>query len=207
MNKRKYAADSRIYLVDKGGMEDAKKEAVATAGGAAAFISSNDVLTSWFFQNCGCRHRMMAINFRGRLEGHDERHAEIYENVVFYRTDDSASPALIRESLSGRPFRRRITARSPMPGFFAMAASSNAICSNWASFAKPCDLLQSHCGCEEEVQIPLYDVTSLLPCTLAICLVFCAGPRGLAVFVAGSPDKLAGLEKKVPFLNQEEPLN
>lgn len=202
VQKSKYKASSRIYLLDPEGMAKAKQEALKDTN--TKFVSSNDVLTSWFFQNCNCVHGFMALNFRGRLENHTDRQAGNYENVVFYRRPDSAHPALLRQSISGQVYRRQITSDIPMPGFWEMARGANiAICTNWASFALPCKLE----GCEEEIQIPLYNVSALLPSTMAVGIVFRAGPKGLAVLVAGSPDKLKGLEAKVPFLKPEELVN
>jgi hypothetical protein len=220
---KKYGARACIFMVDPQGMEETKKAAVATTDSTPAslssadgttkpkslFVSTNDVLTNWFLQNCNSPHGFMAMNFRGRLEGHSDAHAGNYENVVFYRGNDSASPLLIRQSITPpayatggadprrAPYQRRITANDPMPTFYEMITSSNAICTNWASFAKPCKLP----ACTEEVQIPLYNVQALIPSTLAIALIFRAGPQGLGVFVAGSPEKMAGLAKEVPFLN------
>mmetsp|Transcript_587 Transcript_587/g.1101 ORF Transcript_587/g.1101 Transcript_587/m.1101 type:complete len:446 (-) Transcript_587:1136-2473(-) len=199
-NKKRYGAISRIYLVDKEGMEKVKRDAVAGKSTTPAFVSSNDVLTSWFLQNCNCQHGFMALNFRGRLEGHTDHHAGNYENVIFYRKEDSGSPILIRKSILSDVYKRQVTTDEPMPSFYEMATSTNAICTNWASFSSLCQLE----GCEDEIQIPLYNVAALLPSTMAIGLVFRAGPKGLAVFVAGSADKLEGLENPVPFLKHDQ---
>mmetsp|Transcript_21447 Transcript_21447/g.44730 ORF Transcript_21447/g.44730 Transcript_21447/m.44730 type:complete len:449 (-) Transcript_21447:67-1413(-) len=191
---------NHIYTVNQEAMEAAKKIA-AQEDKHVQFVSTNDVITSWFLQNCRCKHGLMALNFRGKLDGHTESHAGNYENVVFFRADDSASPALIRKSITtgnnSPTFQRRVTVNDPMPNFWTMASGSIAIITNWASFAKPC-LIKD---CEEDIQVPLYDLAKLIPSTMAIAVIFRAGPKGIAMLIAGPPDKVAGLEKQVPILS------
>ena len=69
-----------------------------------------------------------------------------------------------------------------------MATGSSAIVTNWASFAKPCIINDS---CQEEFHMPLYDLSKLLPSTMAIMVIFRAGPRGLGVYYGGSQAKVA----------------
>jgi len=182
-----YKTESRVYLINKEEMNAAK--------GETDFVSTNDILTSWFLQNSNCAHGIMSLNFRGRLHGHTDLHAGNYENVIFYQRQDSESPSLIRSSLS--QFRRVVTNQDPMPSFWNMAKGSVAMSTNWSLFAKPSAIPE----CREELQVPLYDMNNLLPSTMAIMFIFRAGPHGLAILVAGTPDKLARLED-APFLSR-----
>ncbi|KAL3935217.1 MAG: hypothetical protein SGBAC_009218 [Bacillariaceae sp.] len=201
-------ASARFYLVNQDGMtqEKEKFQYSDTTTKKKQYVSTNDVLSSWFFRNSTCMHGLMAINWRGRLSGHTDTHAGNYENVLFYRHDDFKTPDLIRKSIStnekkqyGRQHVTDDEDQEPMPGFWGMASGTIALASNWASFSKPSSIP----GWEEEMQIPLYDTSKLLPSTLAIMLIFRAGPRGTGVMVAGSPDKLVNLEKDVAFLSKE----
>lgn len=203
---KKHKAQAKIYLVDPEGMGQAKQDALVAEAlkqshgnsDQPEFVSSNDVLTSWFFQNSSCSLGFMNINFRGRLEGHTDRHAGNYEGNICYPRADSKSPGLIRTSLDTKSglYQRSVTRHKPLPGFWKLAfRSSFAVCSNWASFARPSNLGE---GFIEEVQVPLYEV--VVPSTGVVCIVFRAGPKGLAVILAGSKYKLEGLEKDVPFL-------
>jgi hypothetical protein len=186
---------SRIYFVNDEEIQKMKLQQAAIDDDVD-YVSTNDILTSWFLQNCSCQHGLMAINFRNRLAGHSNQHAGNYENVLFYNRQDSKTPSLIRKSLS--TFRRCVS--ESMPSFFQMAAGTTAIASNWSSFAKPAALP----GCLEEMHLPIYDVKGFLPSTMAVMCIFRAGPKGLGVLVlAGTPDKLAGLQNS-PFLVQNE---
>jgi len=42
------------------------------------FVSSNDILTSWFFRQADCPVAFMGLNWRNRLNGHTDRHAGNY---------------------------------------------------------------------------------------------------------------------------------
>lgn len=187
--------ESRVYLVDPEAMEIAKR--LATNDATTPFVSCNDVITSWFLQCSGCTNGLMALNFRGRLDAHDHDHAGNYENVLFYRRADSLTPSLIRSSLTKQHFRRTVTSETPI-SFAEIAFGSVAIASNWSSFAKP-PLIP---GCKEEVHVPLYDMSSLLPSTMAVMIIFRVSETNkLGVMVSGTPDKLKRLEK-APFLKE-----
>ena len=77
-------------------MAQAKKEAAENDG--VPFVSTNDVLASWFLQNTQCDFGMMVFNCRNRLAGHTDLHAGSYLNTLFYQRPDSSAPGLIRQS-------------------------------------------------------------------------------------------------------------
>ncbi|CAB9504253.1 expressed unknown protein [Seminavis robusta] len=197
-----------VFLVDSDEMEAAKRRAISPNSPDGSFVSTNDVLTSWFLQKSRCKHGFMAVNLRGRLDGHSEALAGNYENVIFYELEDSATPGLVRQSImpgtieddSSAPWLQRVVTReTPLPGFWAMASGSVAVATNWSTFAKPCALE----GCQEEIHVPILNFGIAVPSTLAILIIFRSGPRGLAVLVAGTNDRIADLEKGAPFLTPE----
>lgn len=227
---------SRVYLVDSEEMETYKQRCImnnnnndeTASSSSSSFVSTNDVLTSWFLQGSTCTNGFMAVNFRERLDGHTTQHAGNYENVVYYRRSDSVTPNLIRSSLTSastasttgneqqpseqqqqQQLRRTVTWDRPI-SFTEIAFGSTALASNWSSFAQPPNIP----NCIEELHIPLYDMTSLLPSTMAVMLLFRVGTGGsydddqqnkqkLGVMVSGTPDKLQGLvTKNAPFLKE-----
>lgn len=188
-------------LVDDEGMQAEKARVVTKSNGEVDFVSTNDVLTSWFLQTTKSDVGAMAINFRNRLSDHTDRHSGNYESIIIYGPKDSADPTLIRKSLDS--FRRTETIQDPLPSFFKALGLSSGLITNWSSFAKP------NCipGCQEELHIPLYDAAPLVPSGTAVMIVFRAGPKGLGLFMAGSPDALLELgysrqfRKRPPFLS------
>jgi hypothetical protein len=72
------------------------------------------------------------------------------------------------------------------------------VVTNWASFAQP-NVIE---GCQEELHVPLYDIASVLPCTMACLCIFRAGPQGLALLLMGTSDVLERLEGS-PFVSDK----
>jgi hypothetical protein len=65
------------------------------------YLSTNDLLTSWFFRLCQCDYGLMTINFRNRLSrtSLESNMAGNYSDRIIYRPVDYAQPSLIRLSL------------------------------------------------------------------------------------------------------------
>lgn len=127
--------------IEAGKRRAAAAAAAAAAGGAGgpAFVSSNDLLTSWLFRASGCDMGWMAVNFRGRLKGYTADIAGNYEGLMPYFAEDFASPALIRRSLQGHParLRRAVSGSRRLPDFLSSAVVAPphvCLVTSWASF-------------------------------------------------------------------------
>ena len=188
------AAEGKFTVVDETKMSQVKSKAAGASD--VPFVSANDVIASWFLQNCKCSYGFMTLNLRNRIEGHTDQHAGNYVNGIFYRRPDSASAGLVRGSLS--TLKRTITKDIPMPSFWQSATGSVGLVTNWATFAKP-NIIK---GCQEDLHMPLYDVVASVPGSMAILVVFRCGPRGLALYTVGSPDKLECLGS-APFFSHD----
>jgi len=192
-------------LVDEERMREEKAKGVVNNNNQSKsvvdFCSTNDVLTSWFLQKTRADVGAMAINFRNRLAGHTDRHAGNYESVILYFRPDSARPSLIRQSLQN--YRRTETTR--VPSLLESLGLTNALVTNWSSLAHP-NVIR---GCREELHIPLYDAGSLVPTDTTVMIIFRAGPKGLGLFLAGTPEVLRSLgysrqfTQRAPFLSTE----
>jgi hypothetical protein len=179
------AVESRFALLDAAELEEAKEKAAREVDGGVPFVSTNDVLTSWFLQRCGCKYGLMAMNLRNRIVGHTEKHAGNYTFLIFYDQPDSASPGLIRQSVLN--LKRSITKDRHMPGFWETATASFAMVTNWATFAKPNNIE----GCQEDLHIPVLGDFQID--LMTVMFIFRSGPRGLALCVLGPADKLEEL--------------
>ena len=185
---------TRYAEVDVRGMAAEKKRAVTQQQAAGEltsvpFVSTNDILTSWFMQNSSCKFGIMTLNWRNRLKGHTEEHAGNYENAIFFRSSDSTSASLVRKSLVA--YRRTQTWDShTVPGLFEMAFSTMAIVTNWASLTEPLGIKD----CEQEFHMPLYTaVRNDHPISFALLIIFQATPDKIGLYMVGTPDKLQGL--------------
>ena len=116
LGPRRKRLRTRILKVDPRQVEE-EKRAVAEGQGVG-FVSTNDVLTSWWSRapRRGGRKvllAVMAVNLRGRVEGCDTSDAGNYEEILNYRPGDFETPQLIRKSLQG--FCRAGDPRTRMP--------------------------------------------------------------------------------------------
>mmetsp|Transcript_15908 Transcript_15908/g.30087 ORF Transcript_15908/g.30087 Transcript_15908/m.30087 type:complete len:454 (-) Transcript_15908:108-1469(-) len=190
------APHSQMVLLDDDKIRKAKEEEAVNRDAEVAWVSTNDIVTSWFLQQTGCDMGMMAVNFRNRLDGHSDEHAGNYEGALFYKREDSETPGLIRQSLLQM---RRVVSVGDLPHFWQALTSSYSLVTNWSSFAKP-NVID---GCAEEVHIPLYDVPSATPHTLAVCIIFRSGPQGIALYYGGQERRLRGVQT-APFFSSEQ---
>jgi len=157
------------------------------------FVSTNDIITSWYFNNSACQHGMMAINLRGRLENYDSNKAGNYENLIYYRIpEDCKSPGLIRRSLATL---KRVVTPTKTATTGELAGGSFAIASSWASFSGAS--LQLSQDCQLLAHLPLYNATAS-PTTISMCILFRYTPTQLGVMVMGTPKESSGL-KGAPF--------
>jgi hypothetical protein len=183
---------THYVLLDTKAMAEAKSAIAPTK--EVPFCSTNDILTSWYLQNSACLHGYMAIDWRDRLPRHTKKHAGNYGNLLFFHKEDSSTPGLIRQALDF--FQRVVTSR--MPTFWEMATGSDALATNWLSFSQP-NVID---GCEEVLHMPLYNASTLVPCTMASMCIFRAGPQGPALLLAGTEDQMSGLQSS-PFLSKK----
>ncbi len=63
------------------------------------YVSTNDVLSAWFFQMTRCRMGLICCNYRGKLKGHHEYLGRNYWGTYALASDQYASPFDIREQI------------------------------------------------------------------------------------------------------------
>ena len=105
------------------------------------FVSSNDVLTSWFFREMKSDMNIMVANLRSRrpaVLNLSDAHVGNYEANLPYFPGDIESPALIRQSIRDTEgtFRAK-RAGSPVtkiPSSLKLLRNWTSIVTNWASF-------------------------------------------------------------------------
>ena len=145
------------------------------------FVSTNDIITSWFMRETQCDYGDIVINMRGRLEGITDVSAGNYQCMIAYHKKDFETPMLIRKSVQN--FKRVITGKEGIPGAFAYVRSRVALVSNWSSLAKPAFIKD----CQEEFHVPINIRTSywsgLFPSAMSVLLIFRAGPGKIGITV------------------------
>lgn len=129
----------QAWYVDEQWLSE-EKERFSDSNG---FVSSNDVLTSWFFNHGHFDYGIMSVNFRNRdLCGLDRTQAGNYKAGVAFWPEDFASPKGIRSSLQRPPYFR--AKRQDVPGVMRSVLRSRvAVATNWASVYQ--ELTLQHC--------------------------------------------------------------
>jgi hypothetical protein len=196
---RKYELRTKVYFIDNDKIKSIKGEH-NDKDMDVAFVSTNNVVTSWFLSNSSCQHGMMAVNLRGRLEGYEGRKAGNYENLIYYRIpDDCTSPVQIRKSIM--PLKRSVTSTLPLPSWYQLARGDFAIVTNWTTFAGKGGFEIE--GSKEINHIPLYDLTGA-PSSIVMGIIYRYAPGMTAVLAMGTENQLKGLEDTCNFIDMDK---
>lgn len=151
--------------------------------------STNDILASTFGQVTKSRIMMMAINWRGRLEGCLDKDAGNYESALVYDPPSYSRPSAIRKSLNdGIPIKRFNP--QPLPRGFEAITCQLSMITSWVFPSFNGDLVLDQ-GNKVLLHLPIFR-TTMLPFPIAI--VFTAKKDTLGVIYAG-PHKIMSEEK------------
>lgn len=198
-----------VHAVDPAWIAQQKARAVEEA--QVPFVSTNDVLTSWFFSEMKCDINIMLANFRSRTPAIldlAEHHAGNYEANVPYFPGDIEKPALIRQSILSpeNQFRARraglpVTA---IPGLLTLLRNQSAIITNWASFYRdvklPTDPIRDNSETyKPSLHLPIMEPNGLITSVWHNGIVFCprSGEIGMLMITRRfDSDTLAQLKKE-----------
>lgn len=127
-----------VFMLDHKEVERIKKQYIrdknntvtgAKEYGNVAFITTNDIFTSWFFKAVNSAFGAMVINCRGRLNGITGLHAGNYWSLLLYNASDFSKPSFIRESLPTMKSRS-----NTVPSFLESVDFQVSMVTNWSSF-------------------------------------------------------------------------
>jgi len=146
---------STIHSVDFSAIEDLKLEYKKQR--PDEFISTNDILTSWYFSKFKIDVGSMVVNTRDRLPQLTQDHAGNYQVIIMYQKGDFEQPSKIRESLK---MLRRVNSDIPLTSSFQCAVSRKkfAFITSWASTYMDVELS----GCNQIIHFPIYLNSSTL---------------------------------------------
>jgi len=171
--KRTFAGHkTRVFrgLIDE--EQIATLKADAQSRGTVPFVSTNDIITSAFSNAAAAHTCLMAMDFRGRVDGLTEEHAGNYVNCLPFDTANSVTPDRVRQSLLHPRFHCR---DEPVKIF-----SRFCLITNWSSFSKPIHIP----NCVEQLHQPLINIhTKGAACTpIDFIIVYRAGGQRLGVY-------------------------
>lgn len=176
----------KCFYIDQRWVDDQKKRAKKRG---ARFVSTNDVITWWFFTRCRADVGMMAVNFRQRVPASGGPLPGNYESLLPYRPADYASPELIRASMS--TWRRASSPRTnvcPRTSLRGLRGSHRiAVITNWSGFASTMEISMDDgkSNVVAAMHHPMYHLADVGPRELAVCVIFRPHEGALACAVYG----------------------
>ena len=163
------------FYIDEDWVARAKRDA-----DGVAFVSTNDCVVSEFCSLLNCDVALMAINFRGKVDGCGDDDVGNYEDLLAYTPRDYASPSLIRRSVTGPSYFR--ASGAPLPTNLEHLSATYGAVTNWATFARPLEL-----DGVQQLHLPLLDWNASTPPSVFGAMVIFRPRAGcLAAFVGGS---------------------
>jgi hypothetical protein len=139
------------------------------------FVSSNDVLSSWFYRTTKADMALMAVNMRGRQTPARAEDAGNYESLLLFRPQDCDSPGMVRKGVTQM---KRAGGGLVPPGLCTSMSSHNAVVSNWATFHNGLDLPECR-------QTAHYPAMAAAPITIdmSAAIIFRRNPGQLAMWI------------------------
>ena len=181
---------ARCYAFDL----DPSRVAAAKAEGAmeegVEYVTTNDVLTSSFFNACNSRIGLMGLDCRGRLPGIAEDMAGNYVTALVLDDAVFETPGSLRKMYGSQPYQ---TTGRPLPGCCCAGKVSFAMVSNWASFAGG---LVPFKGCEMVVHLPVKNPAYIMWDEMVPFASGAAGKMGVLCWTVSTDE--AGLRAALP---------
>jgi len=162
-------SQSVAFRLSKDWINKQKQRALAEAVNLT-FVSTNDVLSSWFFRTTKCDLGLIFFDLRGRVKSLSLNFAGNYVRILAFTPSEFVSPLTVRQFLTQLSH----AANSPAPTFSdesVIGAVDNLVAGDRDDLRVPC--------CTAEWQIPLFLFSSRPRTTSAripVMYVFRCGP-------------------------------
>jgi hypothetical protein len=102
-------------------------------GNKTSFLSTNDIVATWFFRQCQSTFGSLACNVRNRISGLGDDLAGNYLTFVSYSNDDFDNPWNMRKSLPRLSAHKEI-GQSKVPSMLDLLPYKFAAVTNWSTF-------------------------------------------------------------------------
>jgi len=171
----------------------AAAKAKAIEGTNLPYVTTNDVITSAFFNETQARIGMMGMDCRNKIQGVVGNCAGNYVTALTLDPGTFGTPALLREMLNTTP---HVTTKMPLPsccGWMAGKESAKfAMATNWASFAG--NLIQLP-DAEMVIHLPVHNPAY---CAYDLMVPFMSTPGKVGVICWTISTDEAGLREAMP---------
>ena len=178
--------NAQIFTIDKNWVESQKKayqQTVNKSGGRKKtnnFVSTNDVLVSWWACRAGFDYCMMAVNFRDRIKGVTQNHAGNYSGAMVLYPKEFKSPSGVRSIVS-----KFLSSPETLPNAKETFKFNCGIATNWTTFYS--DVIFNNCKQLRHAPIFLSG-SSRFPCTMVL---FCPKAGEIAALIGSSKRTIA----------------
>ena len=140
-----------LFYIDENALKDYKESFISES---VAYVSSNDVLVSWFVRFLRATLVSMAMGLRGRISGLDNNNAGNYIANVLFRSQDVDSPEKLRKILSSTPY---IGSSKISPRLSECLLMTVVCTTNWSTFCKEISINDD----KQILHIPLMQVSNM----------------------------------------------
>ena len=153
----------------------------------ASHITTNDIITSWFFRTCDATIGLMPFMLRERMPQFTSNDAGNYAITIPFARKDYHSPMLIRDA---RPTGRRVHTDIPLPPHRAENRYGISIDWRGVGFKKGGLQLGPKGECKQALHLPCYQSQDYkyIPKNFSSCHLFNAGPNGEPALSLVCPD-------------------
>ena len=186
------AAKCFAFYLDEERVKQAKAEEAAAGG--VEYVTTNDILTSGFFNATNARIGMMGYDCRNKLDKIDGDLAGNYVTALVMDSEIFGSPASLRNMYAAPPGTPFTTVKKPLPAFPNCCGGNGnfALVTNWSSFAQT---LIEFDGCELDVHLPIQHPDY---CVYDLMIPFSVGTgkKGVMIWTVNADE--AGLREALP---------
>jgi len=149
----------------------------SSSSSSVPWVSTNDILTSWFVKTTGADYVMMKISWRHRMGNLTDVVAGNYEGLLHYWSEEADTPQKIRKSISSPPHYGG--ARPDVPTSFDEVWQTQCFVSNWGNHYRDVHLPDS----ELLNHVPILSGSSNVGFTMVI---FKTRAKQTAVYINGN---------------------
>ena len=188
VQQQKQAYASNVSTLSYTSSDTTTNEPVSVGITDSSFLSTNDILTSWFFKFSKVEMGFMIANFRNRHSSLNNTHGGNYQGRILFLPPDMQRPEQIRASL------QHFKPTSGVSPTLAQVGRMNlALVTNWATFYADVEFR----GCEQVIHLPVIDLSKVALKQGMVVFQVNKGVTGVILWTRGIPDSLFEREKMI----------
>lgn len=153
MSWRARPHQSAVYTINNDWIKVRKAEAVEAPNSGVEYVSTNDVLTSWFMRLTKCDYGFINVNFRKLIDLHNLQENELlagrYVHHILFRPSNFATAAAVRRSIPTVQEKKKC--QPDLPGFWMTFCRNSCLVTNYASITPTVNIP----GCSLQLHIPI----------------------------------------------------